>query len=100
MPRPSLRKALMRVGRIASLGSFPVITFFVGVGCPDYGMQPAYGPQPEYGVQDCDNFPPAACIDDQECIDEYGEGWYCDEEALWFDGCDEYEHPQCVDGNE
>lgn len=96
MARPSFRKTLRRARKLAGVGSFPIIAMLAGAGCP----VDAYGPQPAYGIQDeCDE-PPVACIDDQECIDDNGEGWYCDEQALWDDGCDIYEHPQCVDGNE
>ena len=94
MTRPSFRQTLRRAGKLAALGSFPVVALLVSPSCL------MYGPQPDYGVQGCDDYPPAACIDDQECIDDNGEGWYCDEQALWDDGCDIYEHPQCVDGNE
>ena len=27
------------------------------------------------------------CASDQECVDLYGEGWYCDEENSFSDGC-------------
>jgi hypothetical protein len=30
---------------------------------------------------------PPPCASDQECVDLYGEGWYCDEENSFSDGC-------------
>jgi len=91
-----MRKALHRASKLASMGGVPVLALLLSPGCV------AYGPQPVYGVQDCDDItdPPEACVYDQDCVDEHGDGWYCDENALWDDGCEVYEHPQCVDGNE
>ena len=45
------------------------------VGCSEEPKD-YYGPATYYG-------PAPPCESDQECVDEYGEGWYCDDSLDW-----------------
>lgn len=61
-PRPFL---LVLLALLAPLG-----------GCAWLGIcepRSVYGPQP--------------CRSDQDCVEEYGEGWYCDADHSYNDGC-------------
>ena len=50
----------------------------VDAGEPDAGADVCV-PMAVYG--------PMPCTDDAGCVEEYGEGWYCDQENTYSDGC-------------
>jgi hypothetical protein len=91
------RDLAARAARRIALGAvLPALGWFAASGCPVL----EYGPAPEYGPGPCDPSIdlPQACAGDQECFDTHGAGWYCDDQALFFDGCDHQVVPQCVEG--
>jgi hypothetical protein len=53
---------------------------------------------------DCDPavyYGPPPCTDDQECIDEYGAGWYCNEANTFTDNCgNAYTYAVCAESCE
>ena len=51
----------------------------VDAGTPDAGVPDACEPAAYYGPQPCQS--------NQECVTQYGEGWYCDEQNQAADGC-------------
>jgi len=43
---------------------------------------------------------PMPCTDDTECVESYGEGWYCDQENTYDDGCGNTTvWPVCIQGS-
>ncbi|MBN1605273.1 MAG: hypothetical protein JW940_01495 [Polyangiaceae bacterium] len=45
---------------------------------------------PEGGADACeplDIYGPMPCTDDAQCVEDYGEGWYCDKANAFDDGC-------------
>jgi len=44
---------------------------------------------------------PPPCYSDQECIDEYGDNWYCDQDNTFPNGCgDTTTWPICRDSSD
>ena len=90
-PRPDKTKKRGLKRLLPALGALPILAL-IAPGVPAC----AYGPQ----ICDAGDLPDA-CEDDQECIDEYGEDWYCEEEEFYWDECGAgHEIPFCTDGAE
>lgn len=49
--------------------------------------KPAEAPKPEPRCEPVSVYGPKPCASDDECVEEYGDGWYCDEEHGYDDGC-------------
>jgi hypothetical protein len=75
-----------RIASIPGLLGAAVVSLCAALGgCGSLLCEPAavYGPKP--------------CGSDQECVDEYGEGWYCDKDHAYGDGCGgENKWPICM----
>jgi predicted esterase len=59
----------------------PVLLLILGAGCSNTTVNANLNCEPNsiYG--------PRPCIDDQECVTENGDGWYCDQNNSFDDGC-------------
>ncbi len=95
---------------VAYYGPMPV-----DMGAPEAAVRPDamvayYGPMPvdmgspERPDAQCNIawYGPPPCQDDEQCVDMYGSGWYCDQGHTMIDPCtgDESHWPLCREGRE
>ena len=92
-----IRKSLRK--KLATLGSAAVLAGLTLLGCGS-GSGDNGGNGSEEDCEPGALYGPPPCYSDQNCIDLYGDNWYCDQDNTFFDGCSDTSWPICRDSND
>ena len=92
---------ILRLKTTLGLASLSLLGLLAG-GCSSArsAADAAASPEPKPGAATCEPnsiYGPQPCDTDAWCVEEFGEGWYCDHDTTYDDGCGgKIEWPECA----